>query len=205
MKKGVKFILAFLALALVVSLFSLGNKPQSPDGKTAQEEARTQEKARLDAWQAYNADPVVKGREAVRKLLAVEGEFIDPIGSDITMMTIFLQSGGKSPLDAHSLGQAAVALDDRTKAYDNFRVPLGLPEDLSVTLDKARLNLRDSARAGMEAFLELQRLTEGKKGSLQLVNDKMRESTRLREQGNIALHYASTLLQSLPTPEKPKE
>lgn len=200
MKKGMKWFLALLALGFVINVLSKNNTPQTPEEKAQQEQAALKEATR----KAYFEHPVVKAQEVAHKLDAINGQHAPEIQPAIQNMQQFVTSKGRTPLDGRLAGNAAVAFDALHTAYAKFDVPMNLPGDAAPLLTGARVALKNSAQAGTEAFLELQRMVEGKAtSSMALINRKLDSAITLRNEGVAKLQKAQEQLKTMSVPIYP--
>ncbi|WP_027188348.1 hypothetical protein [Desulfovibrio cuneatus] len=199
------FFLFMFAGTLFAKLDDSGPLQQVAATSVAEKPSSQQEEAqkKREAWENYHADPVIKGRKTAESLESINGKYNGEIAPAVQEVVAFSRSGGRDLINSRTIGAAALAFDDMRKAYEDFSIPSALPDGVQGNLEASRILLHESALAGTEAFLELQRLVENKKGSLKLVTAKMAESTQLREAGAKKLTDIQITLFAMPAPARP--
>lgn len=201
MKKGLIAFVALLALGFVLNTV---NKPQTVTAPVSQEELAKREEAqkKAEAQKAYFAHPVIRARETARKLEAINTNQSGPIAEAVQSVRAYATSKGQQPINAHLVGNAALAFDSMAKAYAAFDVPSDLPGKATALLTGARVRLKESAEAGTLAFLDLQRLLEAKgNANMKSVSVNLDKAITLRNEGVQWLENAKKELAGMDAPE----
>lgn len=197
MKK--KWIIFAALLALGFALNTVNKpKPVTPEEQAQQEEARKQETAR----KAYFEHPVIRAREVARKLEAINAAQNGPIAEAVRNVRTYVASKGQTAMNARVAGNAALAFDEMVREYKDFNVPNDLPGKVTALLTGARVRLKESAEAGTDAFLELQRLLEVKgNASMKNINVSLEKAITLRNEGVEWLEKAKKELAGMDAPK----
>lgn len=201
MNKKLKWFLILLALGFAINIVSKNNStPPTPEEKIQLEQKKQADMARKAYWE----HPVIKGKNKAQSLAAINDKYGQDIQPAVQSILAFTKSNGKSPINVRLIANASIAFDNLAKAYTDFDVPISLPGDVAPLLTGARVSLKQSALAGTEAFLELQRVLENKSTvSMKVINAKMEEATRLRKEGIEKIAQAQSQLSKMTAPEEP--
>lgn len=203
MKKPVKWLLIFFALALVINIFSKDNTSKSPEELAQQAQAKEQSQKRAETMKAYVEHPVNKARKTFKNFEEISSERARHIDNATT--NLHAAVNGKAKLDDDLMRRATTALDEMRRLYSEFNVPNDLPGRVTQLLTAARVSLKEASQKGSEAYMSILMSMEGKAPSnLKFVTQKMDQSGKLFKEGSAKLQEARNAVDAMEQPVMPK-